>query len=135
MNGSQGGDGLLQRFQLAVYPDVNTKGKFADLAPKKEAMTAYCQKIYDITAWSDEVDDDLILTCSQGAYEAYKQWYEMNEAIVHGGKLHPALESHFAKYRGLVPTIAAIFYVLNNDDFATNPAIKIESMNSGYNLR
>lgn len=130
MNGSQGGDGLLQRFQLAVYPDVNVKGKFVDLAPNKEAMTAYCQKIYDITEWSDEVDDDLILTCSQGAYEAYKQWYEMNEAIVHGGKLHPALESHFAKYRGLVPTIAGIFYVLNNKDFATNPDIDAESMNS-----
>lgn len=62
------------------------KGKFIDFVPKKEAMTAYRQKIYVIANWSDEVDEDLILICSQNTYKKYKQWYEEKEAIVYGSK-------------------------------------------------
>jgi putative DNA primase/helicase len=119
-SGSQGGDGLLQRFQIAVYPNVVNKVTFVDRAPNKEAIKQFEDKLLSLVNWSDEADNQLVLKFNEPAYQLYKQWFTENELLFRDSLLSPSLESHYAKYRGLVPSIACIFHVLNNDDFESN---------------
>lgn len=127
IKGSQGGDGLLQRFQIAVYPDVSHNNKFIDQAPNKTAMNEFNQALKSLSEWSDDRDENLTLKFNDPAYDFFKQWFIKNEALTRNDELSSALESHYAKYRGLVPTIAAIFYVLENDAFEQDPYINEQS--------
>ncbi len=121
-SGSQGGDGLLQRFQIAVYPDVG-KVSFVDRAPNKAAIKQFENKVLSLAQWSDEATEQLVLKFSDSAYRLYKKWFTENESLFRDDELSPSLEAHYAKYRGLVPSVAGIFYVLNSADFETKPLI------------
>ena len=123
IKGSQGGDGLLQRFQIAVYPDVKNKNAFIDRAPNKRAFWEFNNTIEILNQWSEGRDENLILKFDDESYDLFKQWYTDNEALTRSDELSSALESHYAKYRSLVPTIAAIFYVLENSDIEATPFI------------
>jgi len=123
VKGSQGGDGLLQRFQIAVYPDVSKTNNFVDQAPNKATMYAFNDAIESLSTWSDERDDNLVLKFNDPSYDLFKSWYIKNEALTKSDDLSSALESHYAKYRSLVPTVAAIFYVIDNDTFEGSPYI------------
>lgn len=43
----------------------------------------------------------------------FKDWRQDLETKLRSGDLHPALESHFAKYRKLVPALALILHLSN----------------------
>ncbi len=120
---SQGGDGLLQRFQIAVYPDVIGNVSFVDRAPNTAAMKQFEDKILSLTQWSNNATERLVLKFSDAAYQLYKKWFTENESLFRDDELSPSLEAHYAKYRGLVPSVACIFYVLNSADFETKPLI------------
>ena len=126
-SGSQGGDGLLQRFQVAVYPDVIGKVSFVDRAPNTTAKEQFEDKLLSLAQWSDEATDQLVLKFTSSAYQSYIKWFTDNESLFRDDTLPPALESHYAKYRGLVPSIAGIFHTLNNNDFEANPSIDDET--------
>jgi len=42
-----------------------------------------------------------------------RDWRQDHEKQLRGGGHHPALESHFAKYRSLVPSLALIFHLID----------------------
>ena len=43
------------------------------------------------------------------AQELFVEWLGLLENRLHRGNLHPALESHLAKYRSLMPSLACLF--------------------------
>jgi len=129
-SGSQGGDGLLQRFQVAVYPDVIGKVSFVDRAPNKVAIKQFEDRLLSLAQWSDEAAEQLVLRFSNPAYQLYKKWFTENESLFRDDALSPSLESHYAKYRGFVPSIAGIFHVLSNDNFETNALIDEATISS-----
>jgi hypothetical protein len=45
------------------------------------------------------------------ALEAFTEWRRGFEAELRTGKMYPALKSHFAKYRKLVPALALAFHL------------------------
>jgi putative DNA primase/helicase len=120
MNGV-GDDGLIQRFQLLAYPDIVKNYKYIDRAPlgRDHARESF-KRLYEFR--SSEVDARY-LTADAGGYaflqfddeaqEIFQEWLTELETELRSGRIeNPALESHTAKYRSLVPSLALIFHLL-----------------------
>jgi hypothetical protein len=118
-NCGAGDDGLIQRFGLFVWPDQNGEWKECDRWPDSAARE---------TAWAafqrlDKLDPDAIgaerdryepipfLRFDEKAQNHFAQWRADLERRLRAGEMAPALESHFAKYRSLVPALALISHL------------------------
>lgn len=116
-----GDDGLVQRFQLIVWPDISREWVNVDRWPDSEARKrAYA--VFDgldhleaglLGADHDPADPDGIpfLRFAEEAQVLFDAWRAGLEKQVRDGDLHPALESHFAKYRSLIPSLALLLHL------------------------
>lgn len=119
--GGEGDDGLLQRFQVLVYPDAGTNWQDTDRLPDKHARTGYtdslerlaCIDPASVGALGDDFNPIPVLRFCPEALGYFRTWRETHERQLRTGDLHPALESHFAKYRTLVPCLALIFHLID----------------------
>jgi putative DNA primase/helicase len=124
VNGSKGADGLLQRFQLAVWPDISPTWKNVDRWPDKDAKDAV-SLLFDrlakidtsaLKAQQGEYDNIPFLRFTPEAQALFDEWRAVLEGRIRGGDLPPAFEAHLAKYRSLVPSIALICHLIEGDD-------------------
>ncbi|WP_222184834.1 YfjI family protein [Geminicoccus harenae] len=118
----QGGvadDGLLQRFQMLVWPDPPRNwrdvDRWRDGAARSEAYAAF-ERLdaidpVAIGATCDDASGPWYLRFEQDAQEAFSAWRVGLEEVLRSGSLHPALEAHLAKYRSLVPSLALIIHL------------------------
>jgi putative DNA primase/helicase len=120
--GKEGDDGLLQRFQLLVWPDTRKEWRNVDRWPDAEAKSrAY--EVFDgldaLTAQEfgaiAEEDDTPAVRFTPEAQEAFDEWRDELETMLRDEELIPALEAHLAKYRSLMPSLALLFELV---DFA-----------------
>ncbi len=112
-----GDDGMLQRFQLLVYPEESRDWRNIDRTPNKEAKDA----VVDLFHWLDDVrelgnreDEDDIpgVRFTNNAQEIFNEWRTRLEVRLRSGEIdNPAFESHLAKFRSLVPSLALIFWL------------------------
>jgi len=100
-------DGLLQRFQVLVYPDIPQGWRYVDRAPRTEAISK-AQHIYHRLAHLD-VTQPLRFRFDGDAQQLFVAWLTDLEGKLRGVGLHPALVSHLAKYRSLMPSLALLF--------------------------
>lgn len=131
----KGDDGLIQRFQLMVYPDVSRNWINVDQWPDTEAKNqAYgVFTMLDrldpapIGARQDSYDPDGIpfLQFDEEAQNAFDKWRAVLEHKIRSGDEHPAIESHLAKYRSLIPTLALLTHLA---DGGTGP-IELVALN------
>jgi hypothetical protein len=120
-SGSSGNDGLLQRFQLLVWPDPLGVIKLVDRLPDKAAMNRYNQAVLrlrnlsqsDLPSAGVNSHQSLLLHFSKDAQEIHDQWYLLNEEMISSGKLDASRQSHFAKYRSMVPALSLLFHLLD----------------------
>lgn len=114
VKGGTGDDGLIQRFGLMVWPDMPaTPWRDIDRYPDtqaKQAVDAVFERLHLLSpeAIGVEQDEDAApyLRFTPDALEAFQEWRGELEALLRSGVLHPALESHFSKYRKLIPALA-----------------------------
>ena len=115
--GGAGDDGLLQRFGLAVWPDITREWKRVDQWPdasaKQEAASVF-ERLNQLQSATDT--EPLVWRFSPQAQELYWEWAEPFESEIRGDELHPALISHLSKYRKLVPALALIFALVDTPD-------------------
>ena len=118
-NDGGGGDGLLQRFGLLVYPDPSPTWENVDEYPDADARKRAWQ-VYD--RLSKLTDGEAIaggahkgpydkLPCLRFDAEAgaeFLAWRKDLEARLRNGELSAVLEGHLAKHRKLVPALALI---------------------------
>lgn len=127
-------DGLLQRFQLIVWPDQVKEWKNIDRQPDMEAMQAAEDLFVRLrnlnpVAVGATVDPfnkrPAYLHFTSEAQEMFDKFrVELEASLRHEGK-HPALESHLAKYRSLVPALALVIHLADNGTGpVTNRALK-----------
>ena len=119
VRGGSGDDGLIQRFQLAVWPDSSAKWKSVDRWPDGEAKRA----AFDVVCWLDEItadavgavqgdDDDVgYVRFDREAQATFNQWLSRLENRLRADELAPAIESHLAKYRSLIPSLALLIHL------------------------
>ncbi len=115
--GGSADDGLLQRFGLAVWPDVAGEYIHVDQWPDTPAKT---------TAWAvfDRLSilqpasetDPVVWRFTPEAQEVFVEWLIPFETEIRGEALHPAMVSHLAKYRKLIPALALVFAQIDTPD-------------------
>lgn len=118
--GSSQNDGLLQRFQLLVWPDLNEDFVFVDRRPDQAALNAMNAAMLGLrqAGGSSHANKhgSRLLHFDAAAQAVFNAWYVTNENLLRKDSLGPAEQSHFAKYRSLVPGLALLFHLLENHE-------------------
>ena len=130
VRGGSGDDGLIQRFGLTVWPDSPKTWKECDRWPDSEAKATAFRVFEHLDAFEPQAigaetsvssvsaEDGHSLRFAPSAQGLFSEWRADLEGRLRSGDLSPALESHFAKYRKLLPGLALIFHLV---DFGTGP--------------
>lgn len=119
--GGAGDDGLVQRFQLSVYPDAPRTWRNVDRAPEAEAARAAHECFARLDTLAPETIgtpmEDLeaaFLRFAPEAQDFFDGWRgELETKLRTGVFEHPALEAHMAKYRSLMPSLALLFHLMD----------------------
>ncbi len=115
-NGGGGDDGLLQRFQILVWPDTHKQWKNVDRPPNVDARDKAYKVFFEIDAFEPfEPDGDFKIKKINFASDAqilFNEWWASLEHKLRNIGLDVALENHLAKYRSLMPSLALIFYIV-----------------------
>jgi len=117
VTGGAGDDGLLQRFGLAVWPDIQQEFKLVDRwpdTPAKQAAWAMFERLNQLQPATDT--DPVEWRFSTEAQALFYEWWQPFETGIRGDDLHPALVSHLAKWRKLIPALALIFALVDTPD-------------------
>jgi putative DNA primase/helicase len=100
-------DGLIQRFQLLVWPDTPADWRYVDRAPdavwEQQAERVF-RKLVELDA-----ENPARFRFASDAQELFIDWLEELEAEIRGGELNSALISHLSKYRKMMPALAVLF--------------------------
>lgn len=131
VRGGAGADGLAQRFQLMVYPDLSGEYVNVDRVPNKEARFrafSLFKKLDSLNPTEIGAQSE-ILPSSDGSVGSrlgipylnfdpeaqvyFDEWRKDLEEKIRKGEEHPALEAHLSKYRSLMPSLALLFHLLD----------------------
>ena len=119
VHGGGSADGLLQRFQLFVWPDISKEWRNVDRWPD----TAAKNEAFSLFKYLDELTPDAIgaecpkeggipfLRFTPEAQYCFDQWRAGLEAKLRDDSEHPAFEAHLSKYRKLVPSLALLLHL------------------------
>lgn len=111
-------DGLLQRFQLAVWPDVGGAWVNVDRWPDTEHRQA-ANGVFDrLAELPDPQGDAPAWRFSPEAQTVFNEWRCEFEARIRDPELHDAMASHLSKYRKLVPALALLFALVDTPQAA-----------------
>ncbi len=122
--GGRGDDGLLQRFQLAVWPDGGERGRNVDRWPNADARARVIEVFQRLTTvepaavgaeeWTPE--EVPFLRFAPEAQELFDAWRADLERQLRAAQDHPVVLSHFAKYRSLMPSLALLAHLIDGVD-------------------
>ena len=115
--GGSADDGLLQRFGLTVWPDINKDFVHVDQwpdTPAKQTAWAVFERLAALQPASDT--DPVVWRFTAAAQETFVEWLVPFETEIRGDALHPAMASHLAKYRKLIPALALVFALIDTPD-------------------
>lgn len=119
-------DGMVQRLQLLAWPDFTGPFREVDRHPDSAARAAANEcfadlaslNVHEIRAQWDESSGPRgvpFLRFADDAQEVFSEWRGKLEYRLAGDELSPCLKSHLSKYRGLIPRLALICHLANND--------------------
>jgi putative DNA primase/helicase len=102
-----GDDGLIQRFQVLVWPDLPAEWEMVDREPDthaEEQVSNIYRRLVDLSA-----DPPVLFRFAADAQELFFDWYSELQEKVRGGNLHDAVAAHLSKYGSLMPSLALLF--------------------------
>jgi hypothetical protein len=138
--GGAGDDGLMQRFQLAVWPDAPSDWQLIDRYPdtteKNRAYAIFSALAGAIPGAETTGNADIpALRFDPDAQLVFNDWLqELENRLRKTEGLTPALESHLAKYRSLMPSLALIYHLVDVVDGTTPPgpvSVRAAEMSAG----
>jgi putative DNA primase/helicase len=101
-------DGLIQRFQIVVWPDEPKWWKLVDRPPNAEAESKARLVFEQLAGLSS--DEPRLMKFSADAQELFNAWHtELETKKLHNPSTHPALIAHLGKYRSLMPVLGALY--------------------------
>lgn len=138
--GSAGNDGLLQRFQLLVWPDPPKTWKNVDRYPDTDAKNiAYAVfkrlsvlDVATLAAMGAKIATDAdgnpepgaipSVRFTEAAQALFDGWQEELELRLRAGEMAAPLEAHLAKYPSLFPSLGLLFHLVDGtpDDAAAD---------------
>lgn len=119
LNEGSDDDGMMQRFQLAVYPDISPNWQNVDRFPDTAVRSTAFETIRrlsnitpkDVGAQRDGEGGLPYLHFTPDAQECFNTWRTTLENTLRTSDEVPALVSHFAKYRSLIPSLALLIHL------------------------
>lgn len=126
-----GNDGLIQRFQLMVYPDPLSNSKERDLPPDKESRDAIYNLFESIDSMQlgdfmryganpiDEYHKRPYYRFTDEAYQEFMNWYDALKLRA-GGAEHSIIAEHLIKYAKTVPSLALVFHLVDCIEHGTS---------------
>lgn len=117
--GGIGDDGLLQRFQLMVWPDApktwSNIDRWPDTKHKNRAYEIFKHLSGDIPGVTvDEEEGIPYLRFSPDAQNIFDEWrFKLENRLRGDHNLSSSLESHLGKYRSLMPSLALIIHLVD----------------------
>ena len=133
LSGGAGDDGLLQRIQLAVWPDHLAEWRNIDRYPDTDAKN----RAFEVFQGLDTMDGAAMASTTHGgipamrfSFEAqglFDTWRAGLEQKLRTSSMTPtpAFESHLAKYRSLMPSLALIFHLVEAVATGENRAVDL----------
>lgn len=124
IKGGAGDDGLMQRFSMAVWPDVTgawvEHDREVDPIARNAAFKVFERldrlNAAEVGAQHDPFDESRpFLRFDADGLALFREWRACHELRLRSGELHPAMESHLAKYRKLIPTLALIHHLASDN--------------------
>ncbi len=124
--GEEADDGLISRFQLLVWPDTSADWRNVDRWPDTTAKN----RAYSVFQALDVLDPSTIdttpdedggppfLRFEPEAQELFDSWRAGLEAKLRATSESHLIESHLAKYRSLMPSLAGLFHLFSVADGA-----------------
>ena len=120
-----GGDGLLQRFTLAAWPDVSSEWENIDRpinADMRDQAWAVFTRMTELTesnvlasgAHRGQYDKVPYFRFTDAAREEFVDWQGNLERRVRGDELSSAMEGHLGKYKKLVSALALINHLADS---------------------
>lgn len=120
-----GNDGLLQRFQLLIYPDLS-QWRYMDMKGDKDAKEA----VFKLFKQLDELTENELVKLgakpsdafnsrpyfhfSTDAQEAYKAWSTKLNSQIIPNEEHAIIQEHLSKFGKLMPALALIFHLIDS---------------------
>jgi len=113
-------DGLMQRLQLAVWPDEPEHWLLIDTKPNK----ADKQRAYDILqvlaeldfsqygAAQGDYDDRPYFRFDEAGQAVFNEWLTELQTVKLQQEDNPLMVEHFGKFRSLMPSLALIFHLI-----------------------
>ncbi|NOT10989.1 MAG: DUF3987 domain-containing protein [Methylococcaceae bacterium] len=117
-------DGMMQRLQLAVWPDEPEHWQLIDTIPNK----ADKQRAYDIVkrlaeldfiqygATQSEYDDRPYFRFDEAGQAVFNKWIIELQTVKIRREENPLMAEHFGKFRSLMPSLALIFHCIEIAD-------------------
>ncbi|HEX8236060.1 MAG TPA: YfjI family protein [Abditibacteriaceae bacterium] len=134
-NGSgENADGLIQRFQIAVYPDavpfrLSDRQRNATAKNRAHAIFKALDELdpASIGATVDDWSPIPYLRFSPEAQALFNDWWnDLETNKLRAGEV-PAIESHLAKYRSLMPKLALLFHLIEVVDGKASEVVDVRA--------
>ncbi|EJF98839.1 hypothetical protein MEI_00006 [Bartonella vinsonii subsp. arupensis Pm136co] len=136
LHSGKGDDGLIQRFQMMVWPDKAKKCEWVDRDPLKDAYKDYeevFRSFRDKPLGSPE--HPIVIRFSPKAQEAFREWWENFQREISEGNHSEPLQAHLAKMDKTIPSLALIFELIEGGRFEiTLPSLSMALRWSDYLL-
>jgi putative DNA primase/helicase len=128
VSGGRGDDGLLQRFGLLVWPDDSgwkNVDRYPDVQAKQRAFETFKRLDGMEPALSETGDaaprEYRFTPDAQDVFDRWRCAFEND--LRQNPERHPAMESHLAKYRKLVPALALVIALADGEDAVSRAAL------------
>nr|MBO0660058.1 DUF3987 domain-containing protein [Acinetobacter baumannii] len=120
-----GNDGLLQRFQLLIYPDL-AQWQYADIKSDKDTKEAVFNLFkqldelseHELTKLGANPSDDFnarpYFRFTTEAQQAYKTWSTKLNSQTIPNEEHTIIQEHLSKFGKLMPALALIFHLIDS---------------------
>lgn len=119
-------DGLIQRLQMAVWPDDIGSWRWVDRKPATFARQIYedtFRRLHDLKGETNA--EPRILCFTPEAQDLFREWMTEIQGQARSGQMATTMESHVLKMPKTVASLALIFELIDNHDRAT--AVGIEA--------
>jgi len=114
--GGAADDGLIQRFQLAVWPDSSPEWRNVDRWPDTPARQT-ANAVFDrLEALPTPEDEAPVWRFDDAAQALFTEWRTELELRLRSDTLHPVMEAHLSKNRKTIPALALLFALIDTPD-------------------
>lgn len=125
-------DGLIQRLQLAVYPDDIREWRLVDRWPNQAAA----EQVKQVIDYLDQLPSEprTTLRFSPEAQEIFNAWYTRHMQQSRSEEFHPALQSHYLKMPQTIAGLALLFELVEGGQSAVRAEATSLAINWAFYL-